>query len=940
MRTMKLTALVLSFAAVLAAQQAPEQAPSAKDPRVELAAAIAVEEQERDLAKAEALYREALAGSKLSAEARVLAQLRLGGLLQRLGRAQEAEAILAAVPQAAGFDDFGPAPQQQDVERQAALRAKADELVRKFVALDQNQVQTSRELQFVPPDIAQQLLWIGEPAVPVVIAAIEKLLQGPSYHPQTIGGLAGFLWRAGGPSAAKFLTAGAKNPEPAFRGNLVWTAFQADRPEMVAAAAEYLRDADDDVFWRLINCSSQYHRALKFESAVVVDACLAGSPTRKAWLLQWATRDDVGLEPTSLGKLVQLARDALQSTEPALGAAAEQFLLSAAAQESIEGLELLLQQLPQLAATGKTPQPPRTQPTLQTGVSPGPRRPRGTAGRQPSPPSRFTKEEALRLLPLASATAQKLGVNAGTLLDGWLRGLLWSVAEPLDEVVLPHTLAWIDLGRVSPEILDGRVTTANAADVFARFDKVDNKRQLLQVLAQASLPVDLYPAMVAKADAAIAADNKPEGQPAMAALFGAALVKTGNPEAAEWLLKVHAEGTSWGPKALVELGSITQDERVRAAMRAFATVKDHRNVMLLALLAMHDAQALALVAQWPGTAFDRLCWHPYAKSDEQGQITPLRYLVQKDVDPPHGFTEDDVIGVLRTIAAREIPNDWEPKFWSAGLIPDRVLGEIARLVARAPDRLGKQMSDDWIWLVLERRRQAADGGLRDWPASMLRDEAPRIRFHVFYRFNEQEVQAHRELIEACLDVDDETCAARAVKALQSGGVPVDAERMATSRHPDVRRLVIDVPGAEARVRTLLTDPDDLVRIAAAEHCGATVDKEAVPALIALLRDGNEHAREAAGNALTRIRFYHEQQAHWDRVLKGLDASPASAAEKLLLQAKPGAPRAQRLLAIKSLGTLGVPEALPFLIEWSNEADAEIAAAAQAAITAIHLEPRK
>ncbi len=69
-------------------------------------------------------------------------------------------------------------------------------------------------------------------------------------------------------------------------------------------------------------------------------------------------------------------------------------------------------------------------------------------------------------------------------------------------------------------------------------------------------------------------------------------------------------------------------------------------------------------------------------------------------------------------------------------------------------------------------------------------------------------------------------------------------------------------------------------------------------------------------------------------------APASAAEKLLLQGKPGAAKSQRLLAIQSLGVLGVPEALPFLIEWSQEKDAEVAAAASKSIREIHLNPRR
>ena len=122
--------------------------------------------------------------------------------------------------------------------------------------------------------------------------------------------------------------------------------------------------------------------------------------------------------------------------------------------------------------------------------------------------------------------------------------------------------------------------------------------------------------------------------------------------------------------------------------------------------------------------------------------------------------------------------------------------------------------------------------------------------------------------------------------------------------------------------------------------GSIVSKAAVPDLITMLRDPDEEARKAAADALTKIRFYHEQQAHWDRVLKGMDASPASAAEKLLLQGKAGAPKDQRLLAITSLGSLGVPEALPFLIDWTQDADADVQKAAKEAITQIHLHPRK
>jgi len=141
-------------------------------------------------------------------------------------------------------------------------------------------------------------------------------------------------------------------------------------------------------------------------------------------------------------------------------------------------------------------------------------------------------------------------------------------------------------------------------------------------------------------------------------------------------------------------------------------------------------------------------------------------------------------------------------------------------------------------------------------------------------------------------------------------------------------------------RALLLGERILQRAATSPDLAAKVEKSAVPGLIELLKDPAERVCKQAAASLSSIRFYHEQQAHWDRVLQGLDASPASAAEKLLVQAKPGSDQQQRLLAIKSLAVLGVPEALPFLIDWSQEPDAEIAAAAKGAITQIDLNPRK
>jgi HEAT repeat protein len=138
----------------------------------------------------------------------------------------------------------------------------------------------------------------------------------------------------------------------------------------------------------------------------------------------------------------------------------------------------------------------------------------------------------------------------------------------------------------------------------------------------------------------------------------------------------------------------------------------------------------------------------------------------------------------------------------------------------------------------------------------------------------------------------------------------------------------------------LTAKSTHTRLQAVQHFDRTLEAEAVPGLLALLRDPDGKIREAASAALQRIRFAHEQESLWTRAQNGIDARPEAALEKLLAQAKPTEPKPKRLLAIMSLGALGKPEALPFLIEWTEDQDAEIANAARAAATQIHLAAKK
>lgn len=133
----------------------------------------------------------------------------------------------------------------------------------------------------------------------------------------------------------------------------------------------------------------------------------------------------------------------------------------------------------------------------------------------------------------------------------------------------------------------------------------------------------------------------------------------------------------------------------------------------------------------------------------------------------------------------------------------------------------------------------------------------------------------------------------------------------------------------------------LPRLSTPEHAGTmcsiarkTLDRRFVPALIAALRSPNETTRTAAKEALDAIEYYVSQTQRWQRLLDeaGLDAS--TAAEALIKQARSG-DQTIRLAAIRSLGTLGKAETLPFLIQLMQDQDAAVKSAAAQALEKIN-----
>lgn len=868
MNIMKATAIVWTFAAVLAAQEAPRSEST-------LAQAIAVEEQEHDLARAERLYRELLAGAKLAAADRAATNLRLGALLQKLGRVDEAKAFLAAggKGQVATLDDVTEQV-AQDAARVAELRKQAEALVKKS---QNGQV-----------DI-EKLLWIGEPAVPVVIAAIEEQARN-NVMPQVSGRLAAVLFAIGGEEAEKFLLRAAQSPElnpyvvlgiPAIRHAAMWKVAEA-----------YLRPTPFDTLRGILEVNEI---AKRFDPNAIVAAFAEGDNERKAWLLSHSdllAQDRLLAE--QIDACVLLARKGMKSTDPRLGLATKRFLASSLVQRTRAGVTLLLAEMGRkngdLANVGWYADP-------------------------------LEKDDWQALLPAVDACAE-LAPALSFRERQWLTGAMNSAGLTPDEA--PRLTRWLKLGFQPIRALAGCLTTETAAEILAAVPPPAGASEVISAFQDVALPPRMLPAL---RDAA-ASMEEPERA---LLLFGKPIAHTGNPAAAEWLLARWSESPHRSDVQtnaillLLDLFTRTQDEPVRAALRA-VIANEPANSQLYArittaLVRATDEPVLALQAKKPCTA-------------------ALRLLLETHDPVEHHYSEAQLEAFVA--AAHTSDSSWNPAGFTSDLIGDRLLQVLATSVSY---HFGENGDRRWSTVAIRRLNRAnGEGPFAAWLLARL--DAGRAQFDDIYGLNDEAFAAIRPQFEQRLASDDPGIVTFVAEQLLRREIAVDADALLRRANADIDEWVVEqavegrlLPAADL-LRPLLKAKSSSTRAAAAKYLGGKVDKEAVPGLLELLRDPEENVRTAATEALTRIRFFHEQQAHWDRVLKGLDASPASAAEKLLLQAKPGAPKPQRLLAIASLGLLGVPEALPFLIEWTSDGDAEVAQKAREAIQQIHLNPRR
>ena len=930
---MKTKALVLTFAVCavctgsLVAQQTPSQ---------ELAPIVAVEEQERDLAKAERLYKEAIDGGKLSAAAKEMATLRLVELLTKLGKRDDAKQWMGKLPMVA-FDNVSE-PSPQGRERQEALRAKARELVQKAMA--QSAFPFPAASGIFDDELRRQIEWLGDAVVPEIAAALAAAkptfegktasdLSPSTAKGEALCGLAGVLWRLGSPAARAQLEEAYRDGSEAFRALLVTQAAR-HAPALRELVVKWLHeDPSEAVFWQLAHSgngnagSSGWvegrNNWAELSPEVLLSAVEHRSPAMRAKVLRWL--------PAGVGKLIPwsaaaasracaMVRELANGTDPEVVRTALAALANPRLQLTPEGFECLLDHLGQIGDDV---------PLNWLGV---PRE-----WQKDDHEHLFAKEVALRLWPKLVAAARR--VLPGSRSGYWVRQALPACGPSLDGSMLDDVLTLQGRGYTGLLMfLSRRLDQTQAlrlVQAFAQMDEgsfEDGARGLLDN----DLPPEALPPLVGRTELAVRLKRLE--------WLATTVARTGNPDAVPWLLAQAERDENFKlTEHLLQLGRRTHAEPLRAAMRGWTG----STKCVLALLSMRDLPTLERLGKM--VQLQRSESHPYAKAEKPQPISPLAYVLMDQPDPPHGFTEAELLAFVEGAAS------WQLGTWATDLDPNRVPTPILKVLAeRSSASVGSVMTSptsgrgsSWQEAIARRIAEEADldGPLHRWLLGVIGTEGPARR--VVEYLAERERAAIRPELERWLAGDDAEMAWFAFQKLSSMQPAPDYEALTQSKHPAVVEgaagslMASGTLSTATALRLLPTHGDTY---AVVRYLGEKGGADAVPALMNLLQHEQTNVREAAREALAKIRFVHEQKSYWDRITKGLDASPTSAVEKLLLQAKPGAPTEQRLLAITSLGTLGVPEALPFLIEWTQDADANVAKAAKDAITQIHLNPRR
>lgn len=954
-------------AAVLAVQ-VPAQTTQPEGGGVPGVAALArvqvIEEQEGDLAAAEREYRALLArpAAEVAAAVRQEAQLRLGRLLLRLGRADDARGVLQQAAQGGGLlaaearhllQGQGP-----EGERQAQLRERARVILR---SLDDR-------VSGIPA-VHNDLMWLGEPAAVETVGYLRGLRASLTDHANlqrfrpAIWVMLGFLWHHGGPAAEEFFRSLPTDPNVEWRRACVDQCHQAS-DTMVPVAWALARDPDPE---GKVN-SAVLRLAHRVPLADFLPLLEDPSPVVRGAAFQRLVAPATEVTPLPALELVEriepVLRRGLSDPDPRAARPVWQFLLRALS--SPVAFRIVLEWLPRWPAGQEVP-------TLW-------------GRRLDDADLQHVLRTAEALGPLAAGERHAIKVRLAELVTGHLPA--WG------EVGVAPMLRLLDLGygrersrkEAAFERLVQQAADADLVRLVGLLDRVAEAEQVVGFLCLRDLPEGCAAPLQRHLTALLQQPDQPQQpqqqQQLQMSVYQAcqAIGRTRSPAAAAWLADLAARRPEWYGMAVhgaVWIGARAPLRELLILATEHGSAASARDQVFAELARQGDEAAIPLfprayrlgldasspqhprVPDWLRNERRGVGWLlPMKVIDGTGQVRsvnrwdgydpgqlaaawplllagPARNEVIADlVEHARDLTEDAALALAETLA--------EDLDALAAVFADSSLERLSR---GRDNRATRQDTLNRALHLVARMTSAGDDprAVRHRTAIARLLEQPRATWAVASELPRDVVPQFADQLRRLLR--DPRLARPALAALRRAEVSLEtADWLALLQGEDgygvrleaVRALREPVaPEVLRAVEDCLQTGDDDLRAAACATLGRLLAADSAGALLAALRDADGGVRAAATEALQRIRLYHEQKAFWDQFQQGIATGREAATAKLLSQARPGAPAEQRVLAIRSLGALGAPEALPYLIEWSQESDAAIAVACQAAITAIH-----
>lgn len=948
-----------------------------------------LEQQEGDLAAAQQAYRALLADASASA-VHGEAALRLGTLLWRLEQRDAATPFLQQAV-AAGGDVAVRANavlQGQDAEgkQQAELLAKAEALAKRIVELTPFLPPTEKVQQRLD-EVRGELRMIGPVAAQAAVQEIERKRQDrvqindEARTDRAIDVLLPVVWKVGGPHAIDALTRWSKDPDVNWRRRIA-QALET-RPDFAADLQPILKVylADSDPAGEVARSLALAVGGLPLDELVQLV-----KSTNPAWQragLVAMQKKLFGLpEPRQQAMVDELAQAlvrATHATDPSVAEAAWNLLVDFAFKGPANGQVLLCSQLERLPAN------PRWRSDY------------GHFGRDDAWLDALARA-ASRLGPLPEQQTidgrtliaamlrphHPLWTKAGV--ESALRLVELGYGNPSPDRNQPP--AW--LARLAQLVDDDQ-----AARFIAALPNLPGQTSLMgYLLSRSSAPTAFPPIrdLVRKARGAAAPDWMPERGRPSEALIGFLLLaaRSRHPEAAVWLFSQLDRAQPMANLVANALRGMSRsgDEPARTELRKLLVwpgnqydhlTEEDRSQVLAELVRAGDVETIDLMPrayelglkttdlryddQKPAdkvrgagigflldpaeeTTNSGVRWHGYANKD---LLRAWRVLLTSPSSAKSAWFElaaasgtsaqpQDVVliqpPILRRAPAVVLPLVLEllPAWWAsqdaASKAPSKVAWYLHHWIKtnlhRLPDAELREKGA--IEEALRKAMRSEDPTLARWMCGLV-PEPLKGRF----------VAEARALIAS----DPEPWF---VSHVCASNIPLreqDWRELLQSTNAEVRTLGLTFlpPESAAGLRdtvfgALRAEPPP-VRNEAIVAAARVYGSDAVPALLPLLQDQDENVRKLVREQLEKLRQDAEQRTFWQKAQTGIDTSSQGAATRLLLQAKAGEPKEQRLLALRSLAVLGVAETLPYLIDAANDTDADIATAARAAITAIH-----